>query len=183
MSSSDFSRSRVARGGRPVALAASALVALTLAACTVQPLYAPTAAGTSVATTIASVYIEDVDTRLAQEVRNKLIFGLNGGAGQPANPAYRMKLNVTSSETALGVTTFETAPAYSITVAATYEVTSVETGKIVYRSTARGTASFDRVNQIYANTRAKLDAGNRAAALAADEIRIRLSAEAAKGTI
>jgi len=183
MSSSDRSRSRVARGGRPIALAAGAIAALTLAACTVQPLYAPTVAGTSVTNTIGSVYIEEVDKRLAQEVRNKLIFALNGGAGQPANPAYRMKLSVSSSETALGVTTFETAPAYSITVAATYEVVSVTTGNIVYRSTARGTASFDRVNQIYANTRAKLDAENRAAALAADQIRIRLSAEAAKGTI
>ena len=94
-----------------------------------------------------------------------------------------MTLIVTAAESALGVTTFETAPAYSITVAATYEVTSVATGKIVLRSTARGTASYDRVNQVYANTRAKLDAENRAAAVAADDIRIHLSAAAAKGTI
>ena len=178
MLSSDHGRLKSRRAGTWIVLAT---LAVALAACTVQPLYAPTAAGTSVATTIASVYIEDVDTRLAQEVRNKLIFGLNGGAGQPANPAYRMKLNVTSSETAPGVTTFETAPAYSITVAATYEVTSVETGKIVYRSTARGTASFDRVNQIYANTRAKLDAENRAAAQVANDIAIRVAAAVAHG--
>ncbi len=160
-----------------------ALVAAALTACTVQPLYAPTAAGTSVVASIGSIYIEDADTRLAQEVRNKLIFNLNGGAGQPDNPAYRMRLIVTAAETALGVTTFETAPAYSITVAATYEITLAATGKIVLRSTARSTASFDRVNQVYANTRARLDAENRAAALVADEIRIRLSAAAAKGTI
>lgn len=183
MSSSDRNRSGRARGGRLIALAAGTIAALGLAACTIQPLYAPTVAGNAVVSTIGSIFIDETDSRLAQEVRNKLIFGLNGGAGQPANPTYHMRLIVTSAETSLGVTTFETAPAYSITVSATFEVTSVATGKIVYRSTARGTASFDRVNQIYANTRARLDAEDRAAALAADQIRIRLSAEAAKGTI
>ncbi len=182
MSSSDRSRSAAGRrAGRLISLVAVAATAL--AACTVQPLYAPTAVGTSVVAALGGIHIEEVDNRLGQEVRNRLIFGLNGGAGQPANPAYRMRLIVTSAESALGVTTFETAPAYSITVAATWEVTSLATEKIVLRSTSRGTASFDRVNQVYANTRARLDAENRAAALVADDIRIRLSAAAAKGTI
>ena len=74
-----------------------------------------------------------------------------------------MKLVVSSAESALGVTPIEAAPAYSITVSATYEVTSIATGEIVLRGTSRGTASFDRITQIYANTRARLDAENRAA--------------------
>jgi LPS-assembly lipoprotein len=94
-----------------------------------------------------------------------------------------MKLVVSSSESALGVTPIETAPAYSITVSATYEVRSVADDKIVLRSTSRQSASYDRVNQVYANTRAKLDAENRAAALVADDIRIRLAAAATRGTI
>ena len=182
MSSSDRRRSGADRkAGRLVALAAIAAVAL--AACTVQPLYAPTAAGPSVVDALGQIYIDPPNDRLSQEVRNDLIFALNGGAGQPANPTYHMRLIVTSTQSALGVTPIATAPAYSITVAATYEVTSVATGKIVLRSTSRGSASFDRVNQVYANTRARLDAENRAAALAADDIRIHLAAAAAKGTI
>jgi LPS-assembly lipoprotein len=182
MSSFDHSRSgRSRNSGRLILLAAVATVAL--AACTVQPLYAPTAAGTSVVAAIGDVYIEPVDDRVGQEVRNKLIFDLTGGSGQPASARYRMKLVVTSSESALGVTPIETAPAYAITVAATYEVRSVADDKIVLRSTSRQSASYDRVNQVYANTRAKLDAENRAAALVADDIRIRLAAAATRGTI
>ncbi|CAN5359758.1 LPS assembly lipoprotein LptE [soil metagenome] len=176
-------------GGRLMLLAA--LAGAALSACTMRPLYAPTAAGTSVATSLSQVYIDAIEPRLggevpdrvAQEIRNKLIFALNGGAGQPAAPAYRMKLTVSVSESALGVTSIEAAPAYSITVAATFEVTSNATGKIVTRATSRGTASYDRVNQVFANTRARLDAENRAAGLVADDIRIRLSAAAANGVI
>ena len=183
MSSSDRSRSGGRRGASRLILVAVTTATAFLAACTVQPLYAPTAAGTSVVATIGSVYIEPVDNQLGQELRNKLIFDLDGGAGQPDNPTYRMRLIVTSTENALGVTPIQTAPAYSITVAATYEVTSVATGQIILRSTSRANASYDRVNQAYANTRARLDAKNRAAALVADDIRIHLAAAAAKGTI
>lgn len=191
MSSSEHGRSRGARAvsGRLMLLAAVA--AAGLAACTIQPLYAPTAAGVSVASSLSRISIDAIDPRLgqgvddrvAQEVRNRLIFGLNGGAGQPSAPAYNMKLTVGVSESALGVAPIEAAPAYSVTVAATFEVTSVATGKIVLRNTSRGTASYDRVNQAFANSRARLDAENRAAGLVADDIRIRLSAAAANGVI
>ncbi len=182
MSSFDHSRSGGGRkAGRLILLAAVAAAAL--AACTVQPLYAPTAAGTSAVAALGTIYIDPVDTRIGQELRNQLIFQLNGGKGQPADARYRMKLVVSASENALGVTPIETAPAYSITVAATYEVRSVADDKIVYRSTSRQSASYDRVNQVYANTRARLDAENRAAGLVANDIRIRLASAAAKGTI
>lgn len=177
MSSSD-------RGRRAILMAplAAALGLAALTACTVQPLYAPTAAGTSVSRDLSGIVIDEVGDRVAQQVRNKLIFTL--GANNPAvAPTYRMTLTVSSVVNALGVTPVETAPAYSVTVSATYEVTALATGDIVVRGTARGTASFDRVTQIYANTRAQLDAENRAAGLAADKIRVRLSTEAAKGTI
>jgi LPS-assembly lipoprotein len=174
MSSSDRLRHAV----RPTAVAA----ALFLSACTVQPLYAPAPNGAAVTTKFAEIAIDTVDTRVAQVVRNQLIFDLDGGS-EPTAAVYRMKLVVTSAESALGVTPIETAPAYSLTVSATYEVTSLATGQIVLRGTSRGTASFDRITQEYANTRARVDAENRAAALAADDIRIRLAAAAAKGTL
>jgi LPS-assembly lipoprotein len=163
-------------------LAFAAATAFMLSACTVQPLYAPAPSGASVTSSVASIAIDPVDTRVAQELRNKLIFDLNGGQ-EPATPVYRMKLTVSSAESALGVTPVEAAPAYSLTVSATYQVTSIATGEIVLRGTSRGTASFDRINQIYANTRARIDAEDRAAAQAADDIRIRLATAAAKGTL
>lgn len=177
MSSSDRGRFLSTHAIRFASLLAGALL---LAACTVQPLYGPSAGGAAVTTALSGITIDPVDNRVGQELRNRLIFEL-GGAG--AAPAYRMKLVVTSAEAALGVTPIEAAPAYALTVSATYEVTSIATGDIVLRGTSRGTASFDRINQIYANTRARIDAENRAAGLAADDIRVRLAAAASKGTI
>ena len=179
MSSYDQGRSGVRRCSRAILVAF--LPAILLAACTMQPLYSAAPSGQSVGATLTEVAIDPVDTRVAQELRNRLIFLLYGG-GQSTAAVYRLRLTVTSAESALGVTPVESAPAYSITVAATYEVTSLATGEIVLRATERGTATYDRVNQVFANTRAKLDAENRAAAVVADGIHVRLAA-AAKGTL
>lgn len=156
--------------------------ALALSACTVQPLYAPTVSGKSVPASLSGIAIEEASDRVAQQVRNNLVFMLGANNATTA-PTYRMKLTVASVVNELGVTPVETAPSYSVTVSATYELTSVATGAIVQRGTVRGTASYDRVTQVYANTRARLDAENRAAADAAEKIRLRLSTDAAKGTI
>ncbi len=114
-------------GGRPLLHRRAFLLALAptlaLGACTIQPLYGSAPSGVAVATGLTHVSIEEVDTRVAQQVRNRLIFLLYGGAGEPTGPLYDMKLTVTSSESALGVTPVESAPAYSVTVSATYEVT------------------------------------------------------------
>ncbi len=178
MSSSDTASA----GFRPLrALLAAGAMALALAGCTVQPLYGTAPTGLTVTAALDQITIAPVDTRVAQEIRNKLLFELGGGRNSA--PLYRMNLRVSSSESALGVTPVESAPTYSITVAATYEITSLTTGEIVLRGTSRGIASFDRTSQIYANTRAKIDAENRAATDAATDIRIRLAAAAAKGVI
>ena len=179
------SEARGARGMRALLLApvAVAMAAMALSACTVQPLYGSTPSGQAVSSTLSHILIDSVDTRVAQEVRNRLIFTLYGGAGEATAPVYRMKLTVTSAEAALGVTPVESAPAYSVTVAATYEVTSLATGDIVLRATTRGSAAYDRVNQVFANTRAKLDAEDRAATLVANQSQTRLATAAASGTI
>ena len=165
---------------RSALVAAAALLAL--AGCTVQPLYGNGPTGQAVPTTIARIAIEPVGDRVSQQVRNALIFKLDGGT-EPSNPTYRMALNVTSAQTALGVTPIEAAPSYSLTVSATYEVKSVATGQVIMRDTSRGTASYNRTMQEYGNRRAELDAEDRAAAVAAEDIRLRLAAAAAKGTL
>ena len=156
-----------------IALAA----ALMLAACTIQPLYGPAPSGKAVPDTLAALDIVPVTTRVAQEVRNQLVADLGAGA---ATPVYKLSLAVASSDGALGVAAVEAAPVYTVTVSATFEVRSVATGDLVLRGTSRGTASYDQVSQLYANARARIDAENRAAVLAADDIRIRLSAAAAQ---
>jgi hypothetical protein len=97
------------------------------------------------------------------------------GGGEPADPQYRMNLRVTSSETALGITREGTAPVYSVTVTASYTLYRIGSDEIVLRETTRGTASYDRYEQNFSNIRALRDAENRAAEVAADEIRLRVA--------
>jgi LPS-assembly lipoprotein len=160
----------------------SMLLAAALGGCTVAPLYAPDASGRSVSASLDSVVVDPVDSRVGQELRNRLLFKLTGGGGASA-PLYRLHMTVSSSEIALGVTPVQSSPAYSVTVTATYELTSIATGMILLRATTRQSASYDRVNQVFANTRAKLDAEDRAAVLAADDIHLALATAAATGRI
>ncbi|MBN8993844.1 MAG: hypothetical protein J0H63_07790 [Rhizobiales bacterium] len=163
------------------ALVAAAAMAM-LGACTVQPVYAPQYAlgTTGKSASLTNVAIDPVSDRVGQVVRNKLMFGLNGGPSV-ANPVYRLRLVVSESEVALGVSNIQAAPTYSVTVSVTYELTRVGGTQILLRSTSRGSASYDRVNSAFANTRAKIDAENRAAEVVADDIRLRIAAAAAKG--
>jgi len=172
--------------GRPIRRRMSAKVvllalgAMLVSACTVQPVYGPTAGGSTVQATLAKISIDAVDDRVAQVVRNKLIFQMTGGAGGD-DAVYRMKLSVSYREVALGITTIDSAPTYSVTVTASYEVTRIDTGASVVKGTSHGSASYNRVNQAFANTRAKRDAEDRAAATVANDIAIRVAAAMSRG--
>jgi LPS-assembly lipoprotein len=177
MLSSDHGR----LGGRRRAAGRLLAIAVTagLAACTVQPVYAPGPSGASAPAVLSHIVIDPVGDRVGQVVRNKLIFALTGG-GKGGDPLYQMHLTTNVSEAALGLNRIDSAPTYAVTVAVTYEVSKIGTDEILIRNTSRGTASYDRVNQVFANVRAKIDAENRAAAVAADDIRLRLAAAAAR---
>ncbi len=157
------------------------LAAWALAACTVQPLYGPAAGGGHVQSALTRIEVEPVDDRVGQQVRNNVIFQMTGGKAI-ADPIYRMKLTVTSKEVGLGVTSIDASPIYQIQVAATYSVTRIDTGVEIVRHTARGSASYNRSNQAFANSRAKIDAENRAADSVANDISIRVAAALAKGS-
>jgi LPS-assembly lipoprotein len=150
-----------------------------LSACTIQPVYGPSPDGTATGQVLTSIAIDPVTDRVAQVVRNKLISGFGSDGG--ASPVYRMHLTVNTSEVALGIGAAGASPTNSVSVAVTYVITRFDSGKVVAKSAARATASFDIVNQEFANTRARLDAQNRAAATVADQVRIRVAAAIAHG--
>ncbi|MCB1494242.1 MAG: hypothetical protein KDJ86_00530 [Bauldia sp.] len=177
MSSSDHGRLRRV-GARGVLFALAAWV---LAACTVQPLYGPAAGGGHVKSELTRIQVEPVKDRVGQQVRNTVIFEMTGGSAIQ-NPIYKMKLTVTSREVGLGLTSTDASPVYQIQVAATYEVTRVDTGAQVIRRTARGSASYSRSNQAFANSRAKIDAENRAAEMVGNDIATRVAAAIARGS-
>ncbi len=84
--------------------------------------------------------LADVGDRVAQEVRNNLIFGFTGG--KPAAPArYDLALNVATTEARLGFEKDETAPAYQVTVTVRFELKEIASGRIILRSSSNGVAS------------------------------------------
>ncbi len=179
MSSSDHAKLRLA--------AFSGLIAglALLAGCTAQPLYG-TANRMALAPAdqdnrrIASVEVAPIGNREGLEVRNHLIFLLNGGAGQPSEPAYKMKLKVETRSQAVAVVqncplavcrdSIPTAGAIRLT--ADYEIADAKTGDAVSKGSRNVVSSYDSGRQEFANYRAKMDANDRAARELAELLRL-----------
>lgn len=188
---SSFSRFRPAFPAlsRTGALALAAAAALATSACTVRPLYQDVSssiapAGATASTGLATVSVKPVDgtkliyRRAAQELRNHLIFGLNGGAGEPAAPRYLLDLFVTSriiSAAKIQIAVDNEPTAGSAIVTAKYRLLDMATGRAVAAGTRSATASFDKSRQIFATVRAEDDAENRAARELAEILRLSLA--------
>lgn len=143
-----------------------------LAGCTVQPLHS---SGTSTSSPVNDVAIEPVDTRLEQQVRNRLIFLLNGGEAEPTAPRYIATLEVTSNTSNLveaerAAGDVDTTLA-STTISGTLSLTDTSTGSVNKTFTREARVSYDKSTQLFANSRAEIDAENRAAVLLAEELR------------
>ena len=181
MSSFDRGSGANRRFGRGALMAAVA--AFTLGACSVQPLYGPSnfVDGSPVQSTLTRISVGEVTDRVGQQVRNRVIFQMAGGKAI-SDPLYHMTLTVTSHETGLGITAIEASPIYSVAVQATFRVVKAGTDEVLVTGTSRANATYNRVNQIYANTRAKIDAENRAAEQVGNEIAVRVAAAVAAGS-
>ena len=179
MSSSD-------RGNRPSRRFGALSIlgaALLLGACSVQPLYGPSnfTDGSAVQKTLTRISVGSVDDRVAQQVRNRVIFQMAGGK-EISDPLYHMTLTVTYRRQGLGITTTEATPGYSIVVQATITVKKVGTDETLITGTARASASYNYVNSMYNNARAEIDAQNRAAEQVGNEIAIRVATAVAAGS-
>lgn len=154
------------------------LATLVASGCTVRPLYsdlgATTGALPSPAARLSSVSVRPESTRYGLEVRNHLIFLLNGGAAEPASPAYTLRLGVTSqiATTAIIQQTTDSEPtARSVTLTSTYSLVDNATGKIVAAGRRNISSSYDIPRQEFAALRAERDAQNRAARELAELLR------------
>lgn len=170
---------------KPALVAVSILAAGLLAGCSVQPLYssgsgAGGAIGGSVTpdmrTKLASVAVEPANDVFGQQVRNRLIFLLGGGAGEPATPVYQLRLGlgrstVNAVSVDIGDKTDRTGrPSAGIVKASSKFVLLDRDGKPIAQGNRAVGASFDRPRQEYANLRAERDASQRAAEELAEQI-------------
>jgi LPS-assembly lipoprotein len=150
---------------------------LGLTGCQVQPLYAPAKveAGDSTLSAMQSIEIETKTDRLGQALMNELVFALRGGAAL-SDPRYTLRLVATSRTAELAIEERAEVPtAKLVSLTTSYTLTENATGRAVTHGTVHTTASFDFSSQRFANLRAERDAENRAARLAAADVRTRLA--------
>ena len=150
-----------------------------LSACTVEPLASSGPSGklrngvsSSTAEILSRTDVKPVDTRVAQQVRNNLLFSMNGGKLQPGG-RYSVKLTVKATSRSLSVESSSLAPTSAqVAVLVQYELVEAATGKLIKAGTRRALASYDRTPQSFANERALRDAQNRAAKEVAQQVRL-----------
>jgi LPS-assembly lipoprotein len=114
--------------------------------------------------------------RIGHEVRQALIFALNGGnTGGP--PTHHVTLNVSASHAALVVDPFTARPELEVeTVNATYVVVEIATSRVVANGETFAKVSHETPGQEqrFARARGLRDAENRASKIIAENIRNRL---------
>ena len=151
-----------------------------------QPLYGTqtTAGGPAVATALNAVDVEQIDAttgtddaRIGVELRNDLLFALQGGSGG-GSPTHSLKIRLIPSRYTTSVdlqTGRSSTDVYNLT--ATYQLTDLRTGKVVLAASAVAPVSYDTPGeqQRFARSRGLRDAENRAAQQIAENIRSRLT--------
>ena len=159
---------------RMLALLGSALLAAPLvSAC--QPLYGTTPSGARLKDVMAGLKITEIPGRVGQRVRNELIFGVAGG-GHPAEAQYRLDIAVRESVTSTLVELTGDIQGQLFNLDARFKLVRLTDNQVVLEGKSAGRAAFDRYNPIFTNTRARIDAENRAARVVADGIKTRIAA-------
>jgi LPS-assembly lipoprotein len=164
---------------KPLAVAA-ALFAVVLGGCTFQPMYAQTplyGSGPSLHEALQNVDVAAHSGRIGNEHRNDQIYELTGGQGNRPDAPYRLTLvaNVSSFNSIID-TNSGRPTSQTVSFDITYKLQDVVQDRIVLTEQALARVSVDRSAQRFANVRAVRDAENRAAKVAAEQIRSRLAA-------
>lgn len=164
----------VVKKGFPVWLSLLFLAGLT--ACQFEPLHGSRGA-TGTSGGLSTVSVSQVDSRVGQQVRNHLLFLLNGGFGG-AEKTHEARIRVTWSNrqtVAIPGTSDNTGGA--VTVSVTYDLIDLSDGKAIATGNRKSVAAYDRTGQVFANERAERDAENRAAREAAEALRLAIAAD------
>lgn len=172
MSSSRISRTSLRFAGRAAGAIAAGLSIAVLAGCQVSPLYADSAEGLRGNALIRAVAVDPADNRLEQQVRNELIFLLNGGAPETTTPRYRVDLTVLTTTQGILRDPSDSSPTgQTIVFTAQYRLLDAATEREIAARTQMVSTRYDSFEQQFADIRAQRDAENRAARELAERIR------------
>jgi LPS-assembly lipoprotein len=115
--------------------------------------------------------------RIANELRNNLIFDLTGGSGEnAATHVLQIQMTTTNQQVIVDITTARP-DVQQFGITATYTLVEKATGKTVVTGQTFADVSYDNPGQAqrFSNARGRRDAENRAAKVIADNIRARLA--------
>jgi len=179
-------------GVRLIRLAAPLAAAGLLAGC-FQPLYGEhtVGGGPSIKAAMGSVDVAQIpassgtpEARIAVDVRNALLFRLNGDS-KPIAPAYRLNIRMSSTRLTVIVDLTSARPElenYGLNV--TYDLVDAKTGKLLLNDVTFARVSYDipGQQQRFARARGLRDAENRAGQVIAEHIKNRLASYFVAGT-
>jgi LPS-assembly lipoprotein len=141
-----------------------------------HPLYATADYGGSGASAkLAALDIAPIPGRVGQRIRNELIFQATGGGAAPP-PQYRVEIAIREyvSSTLVAIDGNATGQVYNLD--ASYKLIRMSDKSVIAEGKSYSRAGFERVTSIFANTRARVDAEDRAAKTVGEELRTRLMA-------
>lgn len=151
-------------------------LAVGLSACQFQPLHGSNSIASANGTELSGVTVSQVDSRVGQQVRNHLLFLMNGGFA-PGESTHEARIRVSYSNRQIAsVESQRDSTSGVINVSVYYDLVDLANGKTINSGTRQAEASYDRTGQVFANTRAERDAENRAAKEAAEAIRLAIAA-------
>lgn len=151
-----------------------------LSGCRVESLNTTSGTNPTIERGLSALSIAPVKTRIAQQVRNELLFSLRGGNQTDIGP-WLVELDVTSKGEEHSVLIGVRGPtAAYVEVNVAYRIvekSSISTGspKLLFRGERQALAGYDLTPQNFANQRARQDAENRAAKTAARLVRLALA--------
>ncbi|MEL6968421.1 MAG: LPS assembly lipoprotein LptE [Pseudomonadota bacterium] len=160
-----------------------------LAACSAEPLATAGAPSglrvgleaSNTSEVLSKIDIAPVKNRVAQQVRNSLLFAMNGGKPDAVGTGnYDLVLDVTHRSQNVAVEANSlTATASRVIILVSYDLVDKSTKKVVAAGRRQSVASYDRTPQSFANQRALRDAQDRAAREVAQQLRLAVAQDIA----
>jgi len=157
-----------------------------LAGCGFQPLYnQPSADGDgaryNVQSDLETINIKPIKDRIGQQLRNLLLTRLNP-SGEPANPAYALRITLSESVQHLGIRKTSFATRANLLITATYSLghaadpsADANLAETLANGSVSATSSYDISTYEFTTLTARKDARKRAVREIADDLRTRLA--------
>lgn len=153
------------------------ILTLALGGCQFQPLHGNQSGSLAGGANLSNVSVSHVNSRVALQVRNHLLFLLHGGFS-PAEKSHEARIRVSWNNKQLAaIRGVQDSTSGTITVTVSYDLIDLSTGKAIANGSRQAQASYDRTGQVFANKRAERDAENRAAKEAAEFVRLAIASD------